>query len=60
MSECKHENAYLNTLSMNLSFWVCPDCKKELKEDPNKKKDLPPIPKQLMLDLSDEDFGFFD
>jgi hypothetical protein len=27
---CKHPNKYLNRLSANLSFMVCPDCKKEV------------------------------
>lgn len=29
-SGCKHPNKYLNRLSANLSFMVCPDCKKEV------------------------------
>jgi hypothetical protein len=24
--ECKHERAYKNVISKNVSFWVCPDC----------------------------------
>jgi hypothetical protein len=28
--ECLHPRKYKNTLSANLSFMVCPDCKKEL------------------------------
>lgn len=27
---CTHPNKYKNVLSANLSFWVCPDCKKDL------------------------------
>jgi len=27
---CHHPDKYLNVLSANLKFWVCPDCKKEL------------------------------
>lgn len=29
--ECNHSKAYLNHPISSLKFWVCPDCKKELK-----------------------------
>lgn len=29
-SECKHPNAYVNVISKNLKFKVCPDCKEDL------------------------------
>jgi hypothetical protein len=28
---CKHENKYVNKLTKNLEFMVCPDCKEEIK-----------------------------
>jgi hypothetical protein len=28
--ECKHPKKYLNKLTKNLQFMVCPDCKKEV------------------------------
>lgn len=30
VNTCQHLNKYKNTLSASLSFWVCPDCKKEV------------------------------
>jgi hypothetical protein len=27
---CNHPNKYLNKISSNLQFWVCPDCKEEV------------------------------
>ena len=27
---CFHPNKYMNEVSANLKFWVCPDCKKDL------------------------------
>lgn len=29
--KCKHPNKYLNICSNTLKFWVCPDCKEEIK-----------------------------
>lgn len=38
-SKCLHKNAYKNVISASLQFWVCPDCKEEVKE-PSKSKNL--------------------
>ncbi len=38
--ECRHENAYKNVVSRTLQFWVCPDCKKEVKGPGSKSKKL--------------------
>jgi hypothetical protein len=27
---CQHKKKYLNKISANLQFWVCPDCKQEI------------------------------
>jgi hypothetical protein len=29
--QCNHPNKYKNVISKALVFWVCPDCKKEVK-----------------------------
>jgi hypothetical protein len=29
-NQCRHPNKYLNILTKNLQFMVCPDCKKEV------------------------------
>lgn len=29
-NECEHPNAYINVISKNLRFKVCPDCKEDL------------------------------
>ena len=45
---CKHKNAYENIISSSLSFWVCPDCKKEVDK---------PV-KHLSQDEIDDLFGW--
>jgi hypothetical protein len=31
-NSCQHKNKYFNKISNTLQFWVCPDCKQEIKE----------------------------
>lgn len=35
ITKCDHKRAYENVISVNLRFWVCPDCKQEI-DAPNK------------------------